>query len=410
MLSFDKASDNQTITPPRAPRDTSKSSEYVSREKGHTSVVIIFTVTLKGHYLEFIHHLWQGAAVYNDYCDYVFVLPKEEWMEMNGLRDWPKAQNIKLRLLSKEDLAIRCSFPIMKRALSECKLIKIILDEYPTATRLFLPNLGVVMPFLPLFIAKGIKVDGILYSINIYEKHKGYLAIKEKIDYLLFSKSKVFRKIYLLNSQSAVDYNNRSYKTSRFYNLVDPVPSVDLSECIDLRTKLEIDSATPVFLHFGAMDERKGTLEILKAIALLKDGEKRCFIFAGTISCSIKDEFEILLNQSNTSQSRVILIKGFLPYDYLHNLCKTCDCILAPYLATSCSSGVIGYAAVFGKPLIGSSNGLMGELIRRYDLGNCLEPTPKSIAEAICAFQPYELASKYQENNSLRHFIKTLFT
>lgn len=45
------------------------------------------------------------------------------------------------------------------------------------------------------------------------------------------------------------------------------------------------------------------------------------------------------------------------------------DYVLVPYKNVEQSSGIIGYAAQYNKPVIGPSEGLLGELIREYRLG-----------------------------------------
>ena len=69
----------------------------------------------------------------------------------------------------------------------------------------------------------------------------------------------------------------------------------------------------------------------------------------------------------------VTLFECFCPYEQIADLCYTCDVMLMPYKLVSNSSGVVAYASYFQKPVIGPSKGLVGKLIRKYQLGSRLD-------------------------------------
>ena len=78
-----------------------------------------------------------------------------------------------------------------------------------------------------------------------------------------------------------------------------------------------------------------------------------------------------------------------------------------PYHITNLSSGVIGYAALFGKPVIGPSKGLLGHLINKYQLGETVgTPINKSFLNIqLCTPRKTDL---YINENLLTNFIKLI--
>jgi len=371
-------------------------------------MIIIYDTELKGHHLEYIHHLWTGIAKEYDGNDYTFVIPKEGWQKLRHLMSWPSAKNIHLRLLTTDELKCNTNFPILKRSRWECLLIRKLIKEFDDIQKIILLNLSVAMPLLPLYVPHHIKVDGIIYTLAYYTQFKWIRKIKEQFILKRFAKNRIFNKVYLLNSSKAVDFYNQQYNTIHFHKLIDPVPTVDFTKVTDLRTEMGISLDSIVFLHFGAMQIRKGTLEILKAIIQLDNKKKRVFIFAGKIHSSIHNEFYKLVDHAIDRGVQVIIKDEFVKFDELNNLCYTSDCILAPYLDTACSSGVIGYGAVFRKPVIGSEDGLLGELINDNTLGITIPVNANILAQAIESFNPYIIDSMYLKTNTVERFQDTI--
>jgi glycosyltransferase involved in cell wall biosynthesis len=225
---------------------------------------------------------------------------------------------------------------------------------------------------------------------------------------MVMARSRAIRRALVLNAPRAAEELNRLYRTRKFVALADPVPSVDKTKLRDLRTELGISADTQTFLHFGAMGERKGTLDILQAILLLPTSEHKTFIFAGRVGEEIKKEFYNLVGKCRAVGAKILVRDEFCSYELINSLCYTADCLLAPYHLTSLSSGVIGYASVIGTPVIGPADGLIGELIRDNNLGLTIsEVTPEQIARAISDFTPTHASSAYAAANTIESFQKT---
>ena len=179
----------------------------------------------------------------------------------------------------------------------------------------------------------------------------------------------------------------------------------------NLRDNFHISDSDIVFLHFGAMTNRKGTLEILDAISLLSEEERKSkvFIFAGKIGNPIYEKFYEKVNiLKNTC--RIIIEEGFCSNELLVDLCVTSDCILCPYKNTNLSSGVLAYAATYKKQVIGPSDGLIGKIIRKYNLGTRLsEISAVAIKHAICNVKRYEIKTNYEKYIKVEDFVNTIY-
>ena len=214
-----------------------------------------------------------------------------------------------------------------------------------------------------------------------------------------------------MNDHDSAETFNKLYHTDKFQFLPDPVPSVDRSKVHDIRKELNIPQDKKVFLHFGGLSDRKGTLDILDAIGLCskEDLADKTFIFAGHQSKNLEPLFSARYNFVK-DKAQILVFNEFCSYDFLYNLCYTCDVILMPYHLTDLSSGVLGYASVFNKPVVGPSDGLIGRLIRQYNFGLALdEISAKSListfSESISCY-----STGYSKINDVSGFIDTILS
>jgi hypothetical protein len=212
-------------------------------------------------------------------------------------------------------------------------------------------------------------------------------------------------KIYTLNDVGSAKRLNDIYQTANFYYLPDPVPSIN-KECVkNVRQDLGIKPSDKMYLHFGGLSERKGTLVILEAITKMNPDElsDKVFVFAGVIYDRLKERF-YALKKTLDKKARIIVYDEYCPYALINDLCESCDVILIPYQNTSQSSGVIGYASFFNKPVIGPSRGLLGRLVKEYDMGATLdEINADSIRKAVCKKVPAH-SCNYHKSHTVSDF------
>lgn len=372
---------------------------------------LIFDDTLAGHHLEYLNKIYQAAVTHKG-SNYIFAVPTKQFEEKKHLREWPQADNIKWFFLNDDEIRNILSKSQIATCYRLSKLIKKCAMEVK-ADHILLISLATAVPILPLILPKSVTLSGIVYRIYLRRKISGIKQMVDKTRYTVLARSKNVSKVFILNDPRSAERLNELYNTDKFISLADPVPEVRLELLEDLREELNIPSDKTVFLHFGAMDIRKGTIDILKAIALLDntDLDDKVFIFAGNIPENLQAEFDADLDVARKNGARIIVEKGFVEYERLFNLCHTSDCILMPYRMSDLSSGALGYASIFNIPVIGPGSGLIGELITDNHLGHTLNVvSAKTIATALLDFKKYKTSSDYSSYNSSSAFTSTLLS
>jgi glycosyltransferase involved in cell wall biosynthesis len=152
--------------------------------------------------------------------------------------------------------------------------------------------------------------------------------------------------------------------------LVDPVAVIDESEPINLRSSLNFLKQDQIILHFGAMTKSKGTIDILDLLETIPENnlDNLVFIFAGVVKKDIIDVF-IEKTTQLSSKVRIIIYNDFLEYSFINSLFYSSDIILCPYQRVFQSSGVIGLAAKYNKPVIVPKKGFLGKLVKKNKIG-----------------------------------------
>lgn len=363
--------------------------------------ILILETNLDGHRLEFLHHLYTKATEDSNLFFY-FAIP--DWFEdVDKNLVWGSASNIIICKLQKNLIDSIENTNYIKSGINRLRLVYQLCRKY-NIDRIVFISLMHYLPFLFFFNYKKVKISGIIYSLFIYEKEKIGKA-KYQIKSLMFkliSTRGNLNKMFVLNDKKGAEILNKKYATNKFLYLPDPVPNIDMQSIRNIRYNYGIDDSKLVFLHFGALTERKGTIDILQAISLLEreDLENKVFIFAGKVYNDIKEKFYNLIKKLD-NKAKIIVFDEFVEYQKLYNLCYSCDFILLPYLSTNASSGVIGYAAFFNKQVIGPKSGIIGGLISKYNLGVSIQNiTKENIAKAINQIEKKEIVTTYVDDHS----------
>lgn len=331
--------------------------------------ILIFTHSASGHHPEYLHHLYLGV-VERQGIEAVFVVPLY-FQEKRKLFSWPECDRISFDYIPDKEVSWGDG-KWYKRNYRFTKVLKsYTLKHQPE--EIFMIDPMMCMPYLAFIMPRGAKISGILYEI--YQYRWKSLSFPRKIAALiwhwLLAKNNCFKTLFLLNDSTTVEYNNHTYHTNHFCYLPDPFMPLR-QPAYDFRQKFRIDSNRRILFHFGSFGRKKGTLEILKSVLTLSNDEQKeyCFVFAGCIQSSIHDEFYYLSNLIKAKTTvQLFVFDEFCSYDFLAGWCAACDAILVPYLEAYNSSGCIGYAAQFMKPVVGPNYGLLGKLIKDFNLG-----------------------------------------
>lgn len=365
---------------------------------------MLFDFRTKGHHIEYIHHLYM-MMVENKKESYMIVVP-EDFKERGKEYEWPESENIKFDFISTKQSEKSEEGNFLLSAYRKTFLLKKYVKKH-RPTDVFLITLIAFIPFLPFMISKSIHVSGIIYKIYLYEwsTYSVFRKIIEIIKYKSITFDNCLSHVLILNDSSAAAKFNKLYKTKKFKYLVDPYNKTDYVPN-SVRDEMGIPSSDTIFLHFGSMNRRKGTLTILQAISLIPEEKVKdiTIIVAGIVQNDIKKEFYELLKTVN-KYCRIIVYDDFSAKSFIEDLCQTCDFILLPYGVTAQSSGLIAYAANSQKPVIGPTQGLIGKLIRKNHLGLQLDViTPENLAKAMAEAVPYLTNSNYSKEASIEVF------
>lgn len=190
----------------------------------------------------------------------------------------------------------------------------------------------------------------------------------------------------------AVKYIEKLNSKAKILHLPDPVEIYDVDEAQveKLKKKLGIGVKRKIFLLFGRLNERKGIYQLLQAIKLLHIDvcEQICLLLVGSIIPSEKLPLESLIREISQSLPVQIIIRDeFIPEKEVNFYFKMSDVILATYQRHVGMSGILLLAAAAQKPVLASDYGLMGRLVKEYELGITIDSTISlAITETISLF------------------------
>ena len=333
-----------------------------------TRKIAIFDFYLGGHHIEYLHHIYINAVGHKE-IDFTFIIP-HNFHTFKSDFVWPESDNVKFLFYDLDDKYIR-SLGFRQKSKLLCQLLKRFIEETDIKDVILIETMA-FLPYLPLYISRKVNITSILYHLPIYHKAptlKSKLHIE--LDMSIVAYSRCLKKVCLLNSKNAVEIYNKRYCTGKFAFLPDPYTPLTCKQSVeDIKQEHNISSNKEVFIHIGGLTKRKGTIEILDAIAQLNAEcmEDKCFIFAGRVIEDIKKIFYEKTEQLK-NKVQIIVFDQFCEYSMFAELCTIADYIIIPYKNTAQSSGICSYAAQFKVPVIGPAEGLLGSLIRDNGLG-----------------------------------------
>lgn len=373
---------------------------------------LVHTHSIGGHQLEYLHHIFMEALRRTNER-FIFLIPIR-FNEDSNRMIWPKASHIELVVMQPED-EVPLGWGILRKGWRNSRTIRKYASKYE-ATDVIVVSLMEYLPFLSFSLDRRIRVRGIVYRIYLYEwKTESFLKkCLDVLKYLLISHHRVYDRVMICNDTASAQYLNRLFDTEKFRYMPDPVGALPDYTGKDLRKELGISTSDTFFLHPGSMNAYKNTLSILKALCELDENSsvKPVVVFAGQVREGIQEEFGRLYREAE-KHARLFHIKGYLSFETLADLFHSCDYVLIPYKIKSQSSGIVGHAAYYGKPVVAVKGGVVGKLVRKWRLGYLLED---SSAASICCFISESLrkspestkGNSYYTSHSIKGFCSSI--
>ena len=328
----------------------------------------------------------------------------------------PKFIEERRELLNYENINIQTyikSVSLIKK-IKEVKYIKSIADRF-NIDEICLLDFNFFYKVVPLFFDR-YKVSGIYFMPYL---NKNGIALSESLfKYLYFKLIFIINNItsiYILNDKDTVRKFRLKFNNKKFSYLVDPVfvkEDISISKCDD--------NQLINFCFLGEISPRKGVFQFLDALGRLKidELEKISVSFGGNSSIYKK---QILLEIAKLEIKNPRLFRDVdldrISDDKFHSILFNSDVVLCLHQVLEGSSGIVGKASLYSKPIIGPENGLIGELIGKYNLGiqintSDINQITGAIRETIC-FNGKKLGGcvgfkQYVDEHSPSNFVETL--
>ena len=210
-------------------------------------------------------------------------------------------------------------------------------------------------------------------------------------------------KIFILNdAKIAQHFSGIGASTAgRFDAIPDPIP-LYLS-CVPVASSPEQKDERINMLFIGSINRRKGLIETFDALSLLPAELKPRVVLriVGRFSSEALRVDAIGRIRALRAEGFMIeLDEGWVSDEQFKQ--EVCDCslVLAPYVGFHGSSGVIGHAAFFRKPLLATSGGLIGEIVRESEIGRVIDPQDSleySRMIQVFAAEPWDCSAQQRD-------------
>ncbi|WP_144154263.1 glycosyltransferase [Paraburkholderia sp. BCC1885] len=145
--------------------------------------------------------------------------------------------------------------------------------------------------------------------------------------------------------------------------LADPFPDTVAGDPAEARRRLQLESGR-YLLVYGAITERKGIHELIDALAERQDPVR--LLIAGEQDA---DTRAYLQSITSALTPPPVILDRFIPDDVERDLFSACDAVWLGYKGHYGMSGVLVQAYRFNKPVIATSDGLIGWFCRNGELG-----------------------------------------
>lgn len=347
---------------------------------------LIFEYQYGGHFIEYIRHLIDYAKDNIKEDSFYFVVPNNYKKHLDN-HEFNSADNIQFIFMSEEE-RIKCQnkdsyFNIFK-AFSRCRIIRHYINLLNIQKLILLTSINYVfgLQFLPSHVS----INAIEYIIPLRRDVVSWRTkISDKLKMRLYAHNSRLKNLFLLNDEESAKIYNNIYRTQKFKFLPDPI------DCMVSATEDNLHHNKITLLHAGRFRKEKGTFDIINAMKLLPDAIRQKFklVICGCSPIKI-DNTKVIEEVAELKKIMdVEFYNSFVSPEFLHSQYNRADIILIPYRNFAQSSGNLGHAASYGKPVIGPGQGLLGHIIRKYKLGYCLGTlSPESIATTLSEIKP----------------------
>ena len=414
-----------------------RKSDRAVESKNKTRTLMVFELSVGGHYGEYIAHIVKYWQKYNTEKKlYIVVVPSfsRQHPDVVDLAAKCDPKRIQLVTINSQELArLKPHDTTVSRNIRAWQ-------EYSLAGK-YARKLGAEHIFFPYFDSRQIPLlirkslpcsySGIYFRPSFHYQHFGKHQFtwkdwlqkwREKLTLSVLLKDSQLKNLFCLDPFAVKQINLLSGK-QKANHISDPVKVRDsyYVERQQIRAELGIEESRQIYLLFGGIDSRKGFKQLLESIDFIPQQlqNRLCILVVGAIdkayyqSCT-----EAIDRLRQQTEVQIIIRDRYIPETEIQKYFELADVILALYQRHVGMSGIINRAAATQKPVLSSDYGLMGELTRRYQLGLTIDSTiPEAIAQGLVQFLTnspkqycnFQKMQEFAQQNTPQRFAQTIF-
>jgi len=171
-------------------------------------------------------------------------------------------------------------------------------------------------------------------------------------------------KTFFVLDETLPDFLNQGIDPGLIAALPDPWERDSSASQIEARRSLGLPEAGFLFLHYGTASPRKGLPTVLRAAAALPKGLDAALVCAGRAGEAHATELAALAQRGRAHVFNRFITDAEEPLFF-----RACDAVVLAYEDHYGSSAVQARAAVAGRMIIASDEGLVGYRTRTHHLG-----------------------------------------
>jgi len=263
---------------------------------------------------------------------------------------------------------------------------------------------------------------GVRYSAIMFNPWAGfgkgniahYYRWRRHIQRILLTARRNVKNIAIVGDLEAPELLNVRHKTQVFSYIPDPTRIPEISRDVDVQESMLEENISREkrvrLLLFGSLTKRKGLYTVIEALASMSLGElsKIHVTLAGRVPATeIKEVCRRCSMIKALDWNSIDMEFEFVSRDRMSELFNDADYILLPYERTEASSGVLGYAAAYCRPVIAGGGGQVGNLVTQFKLGMSMPLLDsKSLAYTLGLLGAEQIAVTYDRDLRLQ-FLET---
>jgi glycosyltransferase involved in cell wall biosynthesis len=215
--------------------------------------------------------------------------------------------------------------------------------------------------------------------------------------------------LVFMNDPLAPDFFRKWLMTGKYLYLPEYTQNID--QISEPRQYYKIPEGRIVFLLAGALNRHKGIFEFLDGVLQVNKNSKfhqqACVVLAGRVDPRIKQVVTEKVDKIKHEYPDfpIYLLDQWFSDPEFDGLISAADVICLPYLNVPATSGLLIQAASHGKLVCANDFGIVGELVRRYDLGIAYnQQNAESISIALTEAMSRSVTSNSAEQEKLKAF------